>query len=127
MDRSVLLGSVLEREAETSTCLGEGLAVPHGILPEGQPMLGVMGLSRRGLALPTPDGRPLHCLVLLATPSGERDRHLEVLAALARTIGSDPAVQEQLYNAKSPAHACEILHGEDTEEFNYFLGDEEIT
>ena len=123
IERDALLRSVLEREAQISTCLGQGLAVPHGDLPEGLPMVGVMGLSRAGLPLPTPDGHPLHCVVLLATPVGERDRHLEVLAALARTLGADPAVQQQLYNAKSPAHAYEILHGEETEDFNYFLDD----
>ena len=121
VDSDALLRSTLEREAQVSTCLGGGLAVPHGDLPEGLPMVGVMGLSRRGLAFDTPDGRPVHCIVLLATPRGERDRHLAVLAALARTVGADPAIQQQLYTARSPAHAYEILHDEEAEDFNYFL------
>jgi len=125
VDRGALVRSVLEREAEVSTCLGEGLAVPHGELPEGHAMLGVMGLSRRGLAFDTPDGIPIHCVVLLATPHGERDRHLEVLATLARTVGGDSLLQQQLYSARSPAHACELLHGEETESFNVFLGEPE--
>ena len=127
VDRHALLESALERERQVSTCLEGGLAVPHGELPEGTPMVGVMGISRRGLRVETPDGRPLHCMVLLATPLGERDRHLAVLAALARTVGGDPAIQQQLYNAQSPAHVCEILHGEETEDFNYFLEDDEET
>lgn len=125
VDRQALLESTLERERQVSTCLEGGLAVPHGELPEGTPMVGVMGISQRGLHVETPDGRPLHCVVLLATPRGERERHLAVLAALARTVGADPAIQQQLYNAKSPAHVCEILHGEATEDFNYFLEDQE--
>lgn len=125
VDRSELLASVREREDQASTCLGGGLAVPHGILPAGCPMVGVMALSRRGLALETPDGKPVHCMVLLGTSPEERDRHLQVLAALARTIGVDPAFQEQLFNATSAAHAWEILHGDDTEDFNYFLEGQE--
>jgi mannitol/fructose-specific phosphotransferase system IIA component (Ntr-type)/Kef-type K+ transport system membrane component KefB len=125
VDREELLRSVLEREAQISTCLGEGLAVPHGELPEGFGMLGVMGLSAEGLPFPTPDGQPVRCMVLLATPHGERDRHLEVLAALARTLGGDPVMRQQLYFVDTPAHACEILHGEDTEAFNYFLSEED--
>ena len=120
-DRQALLESVLEREDQASTCLGGGLAVPHGILPEGYPMLGVMALSREGLNFETPDGRPVHCVVLLGTAPEERDRHLQVLATLARTIGIDPAFQEQLFNAASAAHAWEILHGDNSEDFNYFL------
>jgi len=84
-------------------------------------MLGVMGISEDGLPFDSPDGEPVHCVVLLATPGGERDRHLEVLAALARTIGADPAIQHQLYRARSAAHVYEILLGEDAEDFNYFL------
>jgi len=125
VDRDELLQSVLERERQVPTCLEGGLAVPHGELPEGSPMVGVMGISQRGLRVETPDGRALHCVVLLATPRGERERHLAVLAALARTVGANPAIQQQLYNAQSPAHVYEILHGEATEDFNYFLEDED--
>ncbi len=116
-----LLESTLEREAQVSTVLGGGLAIPHGELPEGPEMLGVLGISRRGLDFAAPDGHPVHCLVLLATPVGQRDRHLEVLATLAGTVGSDPVLQAQLFQAKSPAHAYELLHGERAEWFNYYL------
>lgn len=124
VDRRALLESVLHREAQASTCLGGGLSVPHGILPDGLPMAGVMAISRAGLDLPTPDGRPVHCMVLLGTSSRERDRHLQVLAALARTIGTDPGFQTELFNADSAAHASELLQGEESEGFNYFLDDE---
>jgi PTS system fructose-specific IIC component len=123
VDRETLLATVLEREAQGSTCLGGGLAVPHGILPEGEPMVGVMALSRRGLGFETPDGRPVHCMVLLGTAIDERDRHLQVLAALARTVGTDRAFQDQLFESKSSAHAYELLHGEESEDFNYFMDD----
>lgn len=124
--REPLLESVLEREAQVSTVLGGGLMIPHGVLEEGEQMLGVMGLSRRGLALDSPDGRPVHCVVLLATPRGQRDRHLEVLAALARSIGRDPEFAAELFAADSPAHAYEILHGEETAAgFNVFLDEDD--
>jgi mannitol/fructose-specific phosphotransferase system IIA component (Ntr-type) len=123
LDGDELLASVLDREAQVSTCLGGGLAVPHGILPDGQNMLGVMGISREGLKFDTPDGHPVHCMVLLATPDNERDRHLQVLASLAGSIGRDERFQALLYHAKSPAHAYEILHDEEAESFNYFLED----
>jgi mannitol/fructose-specific phosphotransferase system IIA component (Ntr-type)/Kef-type K+ transport system membrane component KefB len=122
VDRRALLRSVLDREEQVSTCLGGGLAVPHGTLPDGRgEMVGVMGLSQQGLSFKTPDGRPVHCMVLLATSKKGRDRHLQVLAALARTIGSDAELQTRLFSAESAAHAYEILHGERAESFNTFL------
>lgn len=124
-DRETLLQSVLERERDFSTCLGSGLAIPHGALDGGDQILGVMGISREGLEFETPDGLPVHCMILLATPENQRNRHLEVLAAFARAIGRDPSVQNILYHAKTPAHAYELLHAEETADFNYFLEDAE--
>jgi PTS system fructose-specific IIC component len=123
IDRAALLATVLDREAQGSTCLGGGLAVPHGILPEGEAMVGVMALSEEGLGFDTPDGQPVHCMVLLGTAPAERDRHLQVLAALARTVGTDRAFQDLLFQSKSPAHAYELLTGEESEHFNYFMDD----
>lgn len=118
--RSGFLESVSALERHASSYLGDGLAVPHGELSEGAGIVGVMGISREGL--PAEEGGELiHCIVLLATPSTERDRHLEVLAAFARAIGQDRNIQHQLYDAQSPAHAYQLLHAEDAEDFNYFL------
>ena len=124
IDKESLLRSVLDRESRISTCVGRGLAIPHGELPEGDAIAGVIGISREGLSFDTPDQRPVHCMVLLATPPSLRDRHLEVLAALARTIGSDRNLQLQLFNAKSPAHVCQILRHESFEDLNVYLDDE---
>lgn len=124
VNRDELLASVMAREEEASTCLGGGLAVPHGILPDAIPMVGVMALSREGLHFESPDGRPIHCMVLLGTSNDERKRHLQVLATLASHVGADHAFQELLFNATSPAHAYEVLHGEESEDFNYFLEEE---
>jgi len=122
VDRDTLLRAVLDREALGSTCLGGGLSIPHGPLADHDRIAGVMGISREGLRFETPDGMPVHCMVLLATPAGQHDRHLEVLAAFARAIGVDPATRHQLYHAPTPARAYEVLHAEEaSEDFNYFL------
>ena len=42
-------------------------------------------------------------------------------AALARTVGADSALQQELYSAKSPAHAYEVLQSERAADFNYLL------
>jgi fructose PTS system EIIBC or EIIC component len=121
VDRDALLTSTLEREAQASTCLGGGLAVPHVVLPDGHPYVGVMALSKPGLPFPTPDGNPVHCMVLLGTARDNAALHLQILATLARTIGTDPSMQDRLFGASSSAHAAEILHGEASDDFNVFL------
>ena len=121
VSRQALFESVMAREAEVSTCLGGGLSIPHGELPSVKSMYGVMALSREGLALPTPDDQPVHCMVLLATPPDQRQRHLEVLATLAQVVGTDADIRARLFDARTPAHAYDILHEEEAVHFNYFL------
>jgi mannitol/fructose-specific phosphotransferase system IIA component (Ntr-type)/Kef-type K+ transport system membrane component KefB len=126
IDRDAFLAAALQREGEASTCLGDGLAMPHAELDDGEAIVGVMGISSRGLDFDAPDRHPVHCMVLLATPRSQRTRHLEVLAAFARAIGHTRNIRDQLYHAESSAHAYELLHAdEESEDFNYFLEDDE--
>ena len=114
---------VLSREKEETTCLGQGLMIPHAIIEEPEKeteITGVLGISSKGLELGAPDG-PVHAVLLLATPEHDRTRHLEVLAAFATAITRDVNIREQLYHARSAAHAYEVLHHEDAEDLNYFL------
>ena len=114
---------VLEREADETTCLSAGLMVPHAILEEGEDITGILGISSAGLNLGAPDGRPVHAVLLLATPQSDRKRHLEVLAAFARAITRDLNLREQLYHARSAAHAYDVLHADEAEDINYFIED----
>lgn len=114
---------VFEREALASTCLSQGLMVPHAILDSGQEITGVLGISSKGLDLGAPDGHPVHAILLLATPESDRNRHLEVLAAFARAITRDINLREQLYHARSAAFAYDVLHADAAEDINYFLED----
>lgn len=116
---------VLERDAVENSCLGKGLMIPNAILEEVQAndVRGVLGLSSPGIDLDAPDGRVVHAVLLLATPAVESKRHLEVIAAFASAITKDISLREQLYHARSAAHAYEVIHAEDLTELNYFLED----
>ncbi len=123
-DRGAFVEKVLAREREFSSGLGQGLAIPHGALESGDRIVGVMGICSEGLGFKAPDGAPVHCVVLIATPDSQRDHYLEVIAALARAVSADRVVRNQLYNTRSPAHAYELLHADSSQSFNYFLDDE---
>jgi len=126
VNRDALVSDILRREKAMSTCVGRGMFLPHAEF-EGIPrLLGVMAISGEGLPFETPDGLPVHCITLLVVPPEQRQRHLEVLAALARSVGSDPAIQLQLFHASSPAHVHEVLHAEEFEDYNYFLEEDPV-
>ncbi len=117
------IARVLARENEESTCLGEGFMIPHAVLDAGTEIQGVLGLSSNGMELGAYDERAIHAVVLLATPPTDRPRHLQILAAFATAITRDPNFREQLYYARSAAHAYEILHADAAQDMNYFLDD----
>ena len=124
VDTDTLVADVMRAESQTSTCVGEGLALPHARLEEGDKIVGAMGISHHGLNLDTPDGRPVHCMVLILTPRSMPERHLQVLSALAASIGGDDSIQNALYHIDSPAHAEELLHlDEQFEGWNHYLED----
>lgn len=115
---------ILDRDNAETTCLGKGLMIPHAILDEveANDVKGVLGISSKGLDLGAPDGRLVHAVLLLATSEVERKRRLENIAAFATAITKDINLREQLYHARSAAHAYEVLHA-DLEDLNYFLED----
>jgi mannitol/fructose-specific phosphotransferase system IIA component (Ntr-type)/NhaP-type Na+/H+ or K+/H+ antiporter len=121
IEKEEFVRRILAREDEASTCLGEGFMIPHAILPEGERIQGVLGLSTKGLDLGASDGHDVHAVVLLATPDVDRQRHLEILSAFASAITRNASLREQLYHARSPAHAYDVLHADRSEELNYFL------
>ncbi len=90
---------VLEREQVETTCLLEGLMIPHAELDGGEAITGMLGISSTGIDLGAADG-PVHAILLLATPKADRRRHLEVLSAFATAITRDVNLREQLYHAQ---------------------------
>jgi mannitol/fructose-specific phosphotransferase system IIA component (Ntr-type) len=114
-----LVSSLTTREHAASTCLGHGLMIPHGQLPKGYPMAGVMAVSREGWDFGAPDGQPVRCIVMLATPDGEASRHLAVLAAFARLFTTEEELRSELVNARSPEEVIELLRSDQASAVNY--------
>jgi mannitol/fructose-specific phosphotransferase system IIA component (Ntr-type) len=109
--------AVLERERAMSTGLERGSAVPHARLEElAAPLVG-LGLCHRGVDFDTVDGTPCRFIVLILAPVQEDLIQLEILADVARTLGSE-AVQHQTLCARSFAEVraalltAEPRHGE---------------
>ena len=121
IDEQTFCEQVLAREEQETTCMTEGLMIPHCELDTTAAMTGVLGISSKGIDLNAPDGRPVHAVLLLATPKSDRKRHLEVLAAFAHAITKDGNLREQLYHARSAAHAYEVLHADEAKDINYFI------
>ncbi len=116
--------SVLEREREMTTAIGLGAAIPHGRIPEGEGIKGVLGISRSGIDFEALDGEPVHLMMLIVTPHEHEQRHLEVMSSLVAMV-SNEAIRERLAAAIDANDAWEIIEGEEARPYNYFLEEQE--
>jgi len=85
--RSTLGKRLSEREAIGSTGLGNSVAVPHVKGDEVKDVTLVLARCHAGLEWQAIDGRPVHVLFMLVSPSNEPEAHLQCLrwiAGLAR-------------------------------------------
>lgn len=116
-----LIKSIIDREKTMSTGIGEGVAVPHAII-EGEPQIrGVIGVSHKGINYNAIDDKPVYLIILIATPQGYHDLHLNVLASIARIFGHDPETKNRIFKAKTPAQVHEILQTGNPDAFNIYL------
>lgn len=99
---------VLGREAQGTTGVGGGVAIPHGksnaVLV---PALAAITL-REPIDYQALDGAPVRLLFLIAVPDGANDLHIQVLARLAQLL-MEPQFCEELCAAESPAGFLEVI------------------
>ena len=80
------VGVLLDREKLGSTGIGEGIAIPHGKLPELDQVVAVFGRSRVGIDFDSMDGTPVHLFFLLMAPENSASMHLKALARISRLL-----------------------------------------
>jgi mannitol/fructose-specific phosphotransferase system IIA component (Ntr-type)/Kef-type K+ transport system membrane component KefB len=123
-EAAAIESSVLEREREMTTAIGLGAAIPHGRISKGEGIKGVLGISREGIDFGAADGHPVHLMMLIVTPSDHDQRHLEVMSGLVSMV-SNEVVRERLAAAIDANDAWEIIEGEESRPYNYFLEEQE--
>ena len=106
-DKKKYREDILAREAESTTAVGEGIAIPHAkssaVLKPG---LAVMTV-KDGIDYGAPDGKPSNLLFMIAAPE-DGDLHLEVLSRLM-TLLMDLDLRKNLLEAGSKDEFLDII------------------
>ncbi|WP_348922277.1 PTS fructose transporter subunit IIABC [Enterococcus rotai] len=92
---------ILAREAQTSTGLGDGIAMPHAKNSAVKEATVLFAKSNKGVDYEALDGQPTYLFFMIAAPEGANDTHLQALAALSRLL-IDPDFVAQLKETKTP-------------------------
>ena len=106
---------ILRREAQSSTGLEEGIAIPHGKSKVVNEPSIAFGLSKNGIDYQSLDGEPSKLFFMIAVPENANDAHIETLSQLT-TLLLDDDIREKLLNVKSPNEVLETLLKEEKNE-----------
>ncbi|MCD5003204.1 PTS sugar transporter subunit IIA [Enterococcus saccharolyticus] len=92
---------IVAREAQTSTGLGDGIAMPHAKNAAVKEATVLFAKSNAGVDYEALDGQPTYLFFMIAAPEGANDTHLQALAALSRQL-IDPDFVAKLKTATTP-------------------------
>ncbi|MFG6329026.1 MAG: fructose-specific PTS transporter subunit EIIC [Lachnospiraceae bacterium] len=105
---------VYAREEESTTGIGEGIAIPHGKCDAvTKPGLAAM-VIKDGVDFDSLDGEPVKLLFLIAAPNTKDNVHLDVLSKLS-VLMMDEEFSDALCNAGSVDEFLEIIDKADDE------------
>ncbi len=106
-----VLEIIMERERQGGVTLGNGIAIPHGRLPELREPVVAMGIMPAGEAIEIggSGNQPVDIIYLVLSPATPHELHLQVLAAIAKLLRIQ-GVRERLRKAQNPQEAMEIIN-----------------
>lgn len=116
--------TILKREAQTSTGLGDGIAMPHAKNKAVEKPTVLFAKSNKGVNYESLDGQPAYLFFMIAVPEGANNTHLETLAALSRQL-IDKEFVDSLKNAKTPEEIHALFDEEQEEVEQEERADEE--
>ncbi len=101
--------AMFEREETFATCMGNGMAIPHGVESAKKEIL------NSGIAvLAVPDGVDWgsETVKIIIAIAGKGDEHMEILSNIAEKLCEDGVVDELVKKPKEEIHSFLVEKGE---------------
>jgi nitrogen PTS system EIIA component len=86
VDHRIIFETLLTREKLGSTGLGQGIAIPHGRLPNISRVYGLFAKLATPIAYDSVDGEPVDLVFVLLSPNHAGADHLTALARISRLL-----------------------------------------
>ncbi|MFS9221237.1 fructose-specific PTS transporter subunit EIIC [Streptococcus australis] len=105
---------IMNREAQTSTGLGDGIAMPHSKNEAVKEATVLFAKSNKGVDYASLDGQPTDLFFMIAAPEGANDTHLAALAELSKYL-MKPGFANKLRQASTPDQVITAFDAEEQE------------
>jgi PTS system nitrogen regulatory IIA component len=103
-----------EREQLQSTGIGEGVAIPHGALPQLHTQFAALVIAPGGVEFAAIDGLKVNILFAVVGPKRATGEHLKTLARVSRLL-RNKAFRERLVAAQDERQAYALIVAEEGE------------
>lgn len=100
--------SIWAREKESTTGIGEGIAMPHARNKYINRAAVLFAKSPKGIDYKALDGQPVHLFFMITAPAGADNTHLQALAKLSSLL-INPDVVNALKAATTPEEVIDIF------------------
>ncbi|WP_312247757.1 fructose-specific PTS transporter subunit EIIC [Streptococcus parasuis] len=107
-DFEVFKTGILNREAQTTTGLGDGIAMPHAKNAAVKVATVLFAKSNKGVDYASLDGQPTDLFFMIAAPEGANDTHLAALAELSKYL-MKPGFADKLRSVSSPEEVIAVF------------------
>lgn len=114
-DRHIFKEAIQKREEQSTTGIGEGIAIPHAKTTVVKKPAIAFGRSAEGVDFQSLDGQPAHLFFMIAAPEGANNTHLEALSRLSSILMNEEA-RNQLLKAKTELDVLNIIDSYDEED-----------
>ena len=107
-DEDEFIKSIWARENESTTGIGEGIAMPHARNKTINKARVLFAKSEKGIDYNSLDGQPVHLFFMITAPDGADNTHLEALAKLSGLL-IDPDLVNALKKAQTPEEVIQLF------------------
>ena len=107
-DEDEFIKSIWARENESTTGIGDGIAMPHARNNTINKARVLFAKSEKGIDYNSLDGQPVHLFFMITAPDGADNTHLEALAKLSGLL-IDPDLVSALKEAQTPEKVIQLF------------------
>lgn len=113
-DENTFKATILKREEQSTTGIGEGIAIPHAKTSAVKTPAICFGKSVSGIDYESLDGQPAHLFFMIAASEGANTDHLETLSRLSSLL-MDTNFRSRLISATSKEEVLGIINQKEQE------------
>lgn len=113
-DKDGMKQAILAREAQGSTGIGEGIAIPHAKTAAVKTPAIAYGFSKEGVEFDSLDQQKAHLFFMIAATEDANQAHLATLALLSQML-MDESFRQELMKAETKERVLEIITNKEKE------------